>query len=214
MYAERWRVGDPETHLYRGYDLFNSRETGFTDRHVELGEEYHYYIYPWVINDLDVPRYSRDDSELGFPAQLFRVMPPKPPFVPAPPPNFHAERYRFYAADLSWDRVDHDTPAFIVQWPKSDQEYQTTGSESENRTVINSQEDYTRRVWQDEGFYETRVGPAKKLLHVTGLVRNTTYYFRVGTCAVVSRTTDDIDSCVMADVHWAPERSVYTYWPY
>ena len=99
-----------------------------------------------------------------------------------------------------WRRI----PAYIFQWRKASEEYET-GLESEPRTVINAPTTYEQL--QYEGFMATITQPPSWRLSIPGLRLNTSYYFRVGTCQELLVTAADVESCDLAEVRFASERS-------
>ena len=207
----RHRQGDPDDHRYGIYGEFGTRNTGFRDVwNIEPGQTYTYRVIPWVVNDIDSPVYSRETSKLGDSVPITTTLPDAPPFVAQAPTGItynvyghstrlHVEWNEHLSID-EWRRI----PAYIFQWRKASEEYET-GLESEPRTVINAPTTYKRL--QYEGFIATITQPPSWRLSIPGLPLNTSHYFRVGTCQELLATAGDVESCDLADVRFASERS-------
>ena len=207
----RHRQGDPDDHRYWIYGEFGTRNTGFRDVwNIEPGQTYTYRVIPWVVNDIDSPVYSRETSKLGDSVPITTTLPDPPPFVARAPTGItynvygHSTRlhvrWNEHLSIDEWRRI----PAYIFQWRKASEEYET-GLESEPRTVINAPTTYEQL--QYEGFMATITQPPSWRLSIPGLPLNTSYYFRVGTCQELLVTAADVESCDLADVRFASERS-------
>ncbi len=208
----RHRQGDPDDHRYWIYGEFGTRNTGFrdTDNLLFPGDTYTYRVIPWVVNDVDSPVYSRETSKLGDSVPITTTLPDAPPFVAQAPTGITYNVYG-YSTRLHVDWNEHLSidewrriPAYIFQWRKASEEYET-GLESEPRTVINAPTTYEQL--QYEGFTATRTNPPRSRISIPGLPLNTSYYFRVGTCQELLVTAADVESCDLADVRFASERS-------
>ena len=206
----RHRQGDPDDHRYWIYGEFGTRNTGFRDVNVSPGETYTYRVIPWVVNDVNATAYTRETSKLGDSVPITTTLPDAPPFVAQAPTGITYNVYG-YSTRLhvvwngllsmdEWRRI----PAYIFQWRKASEEY-GDGLESHNRTVINGPTTYEQL--QYEGFIATRTNPPRSRISIPGLRLNTSYYFRVGTCQELLVTADDVESCDLADVRFASERS-------
>ena len=206
----RHRQGDPDDHRYWIYGEFGTRNTGFRDVNVSPGETYTYRVIPWVVNDVNATAYTRETSKLGDSVPITTTLPDPPPFVAGAPTGItynvygHSTRlhvrWNEYLSIDEWRRI----PAYIFQWRKASEEYET-GLESEPRTVINAPTTYEQL--QYEGFIATITQPPSWRLSIPGLRLNTSYYFRVGTCQELLVTAADVESCDLADVRFASERS-------
>ena len=208
----RHRQGDPDDHRYWIYGEFGTRNTGFrdTDNLLFPGDTYTYRVIPWVVNDVDSPVYSRETSKLGDSVPITTTLPDAPPFVAQAPTGITYNVYG-YSTRLHVDWNEHLSidewrriPAYIFQWRKASEEYET-GLESEPRTVINGPTTY--KQLQYEGFTATRTNPPRSRISIPGLPLNTSHYFRVGTCQELLVTAGDVESCDLADVRFASERS-------
>ena len=207
----RHRQGDPDDHRYWIYGEFGTRNTGFRDVwNIEPGQTYTYRVIPWVVNDVNATAYTRETSKLGDSVPITTTLPDPPPFVARAPTGItynvygHSTRlhvrWNEHLSIDEWRRI----PAYIFQWRKASEEYET-GLESEPRTVINAPTTYEQL--QYEGFMATITQPPSWRLSIPGLPLNTSHYFRVGTCQELLVTAADVESCDLADVRFASERS-------
>ena len=202
----RHRHGDPSNHVYVALDDFGTRLTGFRDLGVDPGQTYTYHVIPWVVNDLQSPVFSRSNSTLGDSVPVIAVTPPGPPFVAQAPTGLSLSIHQLSNVSATWNDAGRETPAYIFQWRRSDRTY-GDGSENDPRTIINSREDSTYRLTRREGFTSTILGSANEIAYVRGLNEGSRYYFRVGTCQE-RLESDGVESCNLADVRFASERSV------
>ena len=203
----RYRHGDPTDHVYHALDQFGTRVTGFRDRNVDPGQTYTYRVIPWVVNDVQAHIFSRNDSTLGQSVPVTATTPLGPPFVARAPTGFNVRANKVFNASATWNDTGRETPAYIFQWRKANEAY-GDGSENHPRTIINSRQDNPRERPQREGFTEIVLGSAKPNVYLRSLAEDTRYYFRVGTCQERMVTADGVESCNLADVQFASERSL------
>ena len=175
--------------------------TYFTDRYIAPAK------YTFRIRGLD------GNNNPGPAAEITVLLPDGPPFVPEAPTNFSVNGGRYgLAATLKgeWHRNDSPRhkipPAFVVQWKKEGQEYNT--DLTNNRSIINA--------WSGPNMLgadgNDQWSPAWNKLHLRDgfehngftptLALDTEYTVRVGMCLTTA--------CDLDDVVFATERSART----
>ena len=173
----------------------------FTDRYIAPAK------YTFRIRGLD------DTNNPGAAAEITVKLPDGPPFVPEAPTNFSVTGGRYGSAatlEGEWHRNESPRhkipPAFVVQWKKAGQEYNT--NLTDNRSLINAWSG-PHMLGADGNDQWSPAWNKFKLRHnlqrhgiTPNLALDTEYTVRVGMCLT---TTCDLD-----DVVFAAERSVRT----
>ena len=176
--------------------------TYFTDRYIAPGK------YTFRIRGL-----KRDTNNPGAAAEITVLLPDGPPFVPEAPTNFSVTGGRYgRAATLEGEWHRNDTPlhkippAFVVQWKKVGQQYNT--DLTDNRSLINAWSG-PHMLGADGNDQWSPAWNKFKLRHnlprhgiTPNLTLDTEYTVRVGMCL----TTD----CTLSDAVFAAERTVRT----
>ena len=175
--------------------------TYFTDRYIAPGR------YTFRIRGLD------RDNNPGPAAEITVLLPDGPPFVPEAPTNFTVTGGRYGSAatlEGEWHRNDSPPhkipPAFVVQWKKAGQEYNT--NLTDNRSLINAWSG-PHMLGADGNDQWSPAWNKFKLRHNLprhGVTRDldldTEYTVRVGMCLTTA--------CDLDDVVFAAERSART----
>ena len=173
----------------------------FTDRYIAPAK------YTFRIRGLD------NNNNPGQAAEITVLLPDGPPYVPEAPTNFTVTGGRYgLAATLEgeWHRNDSPRhkipPAFVVQWKKAGQEYNT--NLTDNRSLINAWSG-PHMLGADGNDQWSPAWNKFKLRHnqqrhgiTPNLALDTEYTVRVGMCLTTT--------CDLGDVVFAAGRSVRT----
>ncbi|MDE0614634.1 MAG: fibronectin type III domain-containing protein [bacterium] len=167
------------------YEQTGTRNTGFTEVYVVGG------TYTYTVRAID------SVGNIGSAANITVVV-PELDFTPAAPDAVAAassRRYRDAAIKVDWEAPaavasEYLTPAYIVQWRKTNETYNTITDPNANpaRAIFNAYSGKWR--WGADGQY--RFNFARTRATIGGLEFDTDYWIRVGTCATTACVTDDI----------------------
>ena len=155
------------------YDPDGTALTGFTDIGViayESSGNKDKFVYTL--------RTKNAEGQLGPPATVTVTVPLQPAYSPTAPTGFRLTTGpRLGWIEVNWNRADWRTPAYVIQWRKSDQDYPATASGG--RSATQTWTDGPDMVGADGGQYM----PNRTTHVISCLEFGTLYYVRVGTCA-------------------------------